>query len=486
MGGGNVRTGWLHESADTSGVCAWPRLQSLRGQLILIPTVMLALGLLGTISVVLLEAQSRITAEITSGMELGHDLAADALHDVAGADTPAAAFAQLKDDLPRVRHVLFELHPEDASVARALGLSTRAEPTVERSWIAWLLAPPPVEQTLPVIVHGVRAGSLKVHSDSANEMAEIIGEVELFSGALVLLGLLLLGGLLWTVRRSLRPLQVLADGFDRLEHGDYRPVPPIAVYELQRIARQFNHLAQSLEQVTLDNHFLIDKLLSLQEQEKKALAADLHDEFGPMLFGIRADAACIMRSVPSGTEMHARAQSIAGLADGIQKINYRILDSLRPLVLEQLGLSRALQQQINAWRRTHAHIAWSLEISGGFTDPSEALSFTLYRAAQEAAINAARHAGASAVTIRLGRRRTDPATGAAAGQSICLSVQDDGQGLPEKFRRGFGLLGLTERVRQLGGTLIFRRLNSGLAIDVTIPELERQDRLEDAHADSVD
>jgi two-component system sensor histidine kinase UhpB len=449
---------------------------------------MLVLGLLGTISIVLLEAQSRITAEITSGMELGHDLATDALHDAADAETPAAAFEQLNRDLPHVRHVLFELHPADTRVARDLGVPASTEQFMERSWVARLLAPPPVEQTLPVIVRGIHAGILRVQSDSANEIAEIIDEVDLFAGALAVLGLLLLGGLLWTVHRALRPLQVLADGFDRLEHGDYLPIPPIAVSELQRIGRQFNHLAESLQQVTLDNHFLIDKLLSLQEEEKKALAADLHDEFGPVLFGIRADAACIMRSVPHGTEVHARAQSIAGLADGIQKVNYRILDSLRPLVLEQLGLRRALQQQASTWRRVYPQIAWTLELSEDFDDPSEAASFMLYRAAQETAINAVRHACASAVTVSLGRR---PADGTArafrAHQTHCfLSVRDNGKGLPDNFRRGFGLLGLAERVRQLGGTLAFRRLDPGLAIEITIPESERQATLEVAHASSAD
>jgi len=304
-----------------------------------------------------------------------------------------------------------------------------------------------------------------------------------------LLGVLLLGGLLWTVRRSLHPLQILADGFDRLEHGDYRAIPPIAVSELQRITCQFNHLAQSLQEVTQDNHLLIDKLLSVQEQEKKALAAELHDEFGPVLFGIRADAACIMRSVPSETEAYERAQSIADLADGIQKINYRILDSLRPLVLEQLGLGRALQQQANNWRRTYPHIAWSVETPHDFDDPSEAVSLTLYRAAQEAAINAARHARASAVEIRLEQIPVDRAPGACLGdepKAVVLSVRDDGKGLPADFRRGFGLLGITERVRQLGGTLVFRGLNPGLEIEVSVRESGRQAKPEAAYADLAD
>jgi two-component system sensor histidine kinase UhpB len=317
-------------------------------------------------------------------------------------------------------------------------------------------------------VHGVAVGKLRILSDPANEIREITGEVELFAGSIAVLGILLVICLLWAVHRSLLPLQALADGFDRLERGDYRPIAPIAVSELQQITRQFNRLAESLHHVTLDNRLLIDKLLSMQEQERKALAADLHDEFGPVLFGIRADAACIIRSVPSGTEVYARAQSITGLADGIQKVNYRILDRLRPLVLEQMGLCQALRQQVNSWRTTYPHIMWSLDIAPGFRDPSEAISFTLYRAAQEGATNAVRHARASAINVRLERRC------ARAAQSMFLAVEDDGRGLPDDFRRGFGLLGLNERVRQLDGTLAIRAWHpAGVAIEVTVPEQEQ-------------
>jgi two-component system, NarL family, sensor histidine kinase UhpB len=456
---------------------------------VVIPAVMLILGLLGTVGVVLLNAQGRIAAEITSAMELGHDLAASALHNVADADSPVAALERLRQDLPRVRHVKFEIVSVDGILSRGIGLPGSQHQPESRSWIARLLAPAPITQSFPVVVHGVRIGELRMISDSASEIAEIIGEVELFVGALVALGLLLIGGLLWAVHRSLRPLQALAEGFDRLERRDYRPIAPIAVRELQKIAYQFNHLAQTLQQVTQDNHFLIDKLLSLQDQERQALASDLHDEFGSALFGIRADATCIMRSVPSGTEAHARAQSIAELADGIQKVNYRILDRLRPLVLEQMGLCQALRQQVNTWRATYPRHAWFLHIPQDFDDPAEATSLTLYRAAQESVINAVRHAQASTISISLQRQTANEAVDAIAvraARSVFLSVRDDGRGLPANFRAGFGLLGLTERVRLRGGILTIRETHPGVAIEVTIPEEQQHPTVESAHADSVD
>lgn len=477
------------EMADQPDVRVQHRPRSLRAQLVLIPTAMLIMGLLVAVGVVLFEAQNRIAAEITSSMELGDDLAKSALHNLAGVDTPAAAFERLRQDLPQVRHVQFELIPSDGTMGRAARPRQEENMPGPRSWDTRLLAPPPIEQTFPIIVHDKRVGELLLLSDPANEIAEIVGEIELFAGTLVGLDLLIIGGLLWMVRRLLRPVQLLADGFDRLERGDYRPAAPIPIIEFQRIGCQFNRLAQSLRRVTADNHFLIDKLLSMQDKERKELAADLHDEFGPVLFGIRAEAACIMKSVPSGTELHARAQSIAGLTDGIQKINYRMLDRLRPLVLEQMGLSQALRQQIMSWQATYPNITWSLDMPQNFDDPAEALSLTIYRAVQESAINVVRHAQASAIEVRLGRQPvggTGEATVPDAARSVFLSVRDDGRGLPDNFRCGFGLLGLTERVRQLHGTLAIRNMHPGVEIDVTIPEEERQAIAEQERADSAD
>jgi two-component system sensor histidine kinase UhpB len=166
-----------------------------------------------------------------------------------------------------------------------------------------------------------------------------------------------------------------------------------------------------------------------------------------------------------------------------------MLDRLRPLVLEQMGLSQALRQQIMSWQATYPHITWSLDMPQNFDDPAEALSLTLYRAVQESGINVVRHAQASAIEVRLGRQPvcgTGHTTMPDAAGSVFLSVHDDGRGLPDNFRCGFGLLGLTERVRQLRGTLAIRNMHPGVAIDVTIPEEAQQATAELEHADSID
>lgn len=467
------------------------KLSSLRGQLVLIPTIMLLAGLVATVGTVLLGAHARIAAEVTSAMQLGHELVTTALRNVADASSPALAFEQLARDLPRVRHVQFELVPLDSTLFGGSYLRIGEGPPRSRPWLARLLAPSPTEQVFPVTVKSDVVGEIRLRSNSADEITEIVGEVELFSGALVMLCLLIATALLWAVRRSLHPLHLLADGFDRLERGDYRPIAPIPVVELRRVGQQFNRLAQSLCRVTADNHLLIDKLLSMQEQERQQLAAELHDEFGPVLFGIRAAATCILRLVPADGQQSAQvrthAREIAELTDGIQKLNYRMLDRLRPLVLEQMGLSEAVRRLVASWQIRHPHITWLLTISRNFDEPAEAVSLTLYRVVQEAATNAIRHAHASKIEIRLERRASEGLHPAGVAPSVLLAVEDNGRGLPDGLRNGFGFLGMTERVRQLGGALTIRNARpTGVVLQAEVPEQKQAIVAESMDADSTD
>ena len=467
------------------------RLSSLRRQLVLIPTVVLLAGLVATVGTVLLDAHARIAAEVTSAMQLGHELVTTALRNVGHASSPALAFEQLAQDLPRVRHIQFELVPLDGTLFSGSHLRIGEGPPGSRPWLARVLAPSPTEQVFPVIVKNDVVGEIRLRSNSADEIAEIVGEVELFSGALVMLCLLIVAALLWAVRRSLHPLDLLADGFDRLERGDYRPIAAIPVEELRRVGQQFNHLAQSLCRVTADNHLLIDKLLSVQEQERQQLARELHDEFGPVLFGIRAAATCILRLVPpdgqQSNQVRAHVHEIAELTDGIQKLNYRMLDRLRPLVLEQMGLSEALRQLIASCQIRYPHITWLLTISRNFDEPAEAVSLTLYRVVQEAATNAIRHAHASTVEIRLKRRVSEGLSPASVAPSVLLTVEDNGRGLPDNLRSGFGFLGMTERVRQLGGTLTIGNARpTGVILQAEVPEQKQAIIAEPVDADSTD
>ena len=216
--------------------------------------------------------------------------------------------------------------------------------------------------------------------------------------------------------------------------------------ELRSLGERFNRLVGSLAQATDQNRLLINRLMTVQDAERKDVAHELHDEFGPSLFAIRADLGAIARRArthaPPLVEVLDRVASISGLVEQIQRINSRLLERLRPLVLDQLGLREALARLVGAWATRYPTIKWTRRLAE-VGEVDEAASQALYRAAQEALTNVVRHAKATSVSLTLAER----------DGLLVLTIDDDGQGLAAGHSHGFGLLGMAERARAVGGAL---------------------------------
>jgi two-component system sensor histidine kinase UhpB len=295
-----------------------------------------------------------------------------------------------------------------------------------------------------------------------DELNEIGDEFTFVSILLLSLTTIVLAVVWWSVSRAMRPLHLLQEGLGRLEQGDFSTLlPPFSIPELQPIGDTFNHLSKALGQAQDENRQLIHKLLSVQETERAELAQDFHDELGPCLFGIKTEAACIARNADAlaPDEAKTRAAAIAKLVEDLQHLNRRVLGKLRPIALAELGLRAALDRLVAEWRDRAPGIRWVFECTRYDSDPPETQALALFRVAQEAMTNAARHSGAQSVKVVL-----------ECAQWARLQVVDDGRGLVADARRGFGLLGIRERVQALGGSAkIENGPDGGVMVDVALP-----------------
>ncbi len=432
---------------------------SLRMRVVLIPSSILFLGMLVAIGATLLAARSRIGSEISSGVNMGSLLVGYALEKMEAAHEPDAALTRLRRELADVRHISVHYESDQPQAPVEHFAKTRSAKAPE--WFLDLFEPAKVVKTFPVVIDGVEHGRLVMSTRPADEVAEIWSGLAFLTGLLGIIWIAIVTLLYLTARFTLKPLHDLAHGFDRLEHGQFEALAEIEVEELRRIGESFNHLACSLARTEADNRLLIDRLMSLQDAERKELARELHDEFGASLFGIRAAACCIIEdatheATPSHTaDIIERAQAISNLADSIQKQNYRILDRIRPVILHQMGLSDALRHLVEAWTIAHRDISCALVLPQEPAQESpqrgrlfgEEASLTAYRIIQECLTNVARHSKAKSVSVTLAVD-TDAAD---APPHMSIAVEDDGIGLTQDFRFGFGFLGMTERVRKLGG-----------------------------------
>ncbi|WOJ91355.1 histidine kinase [Methylocapsa polymorpha] len=450
---------------------------SMRARLILIPSCLLALGIVAAIFVTLYDAKDRISSEIASGVNLGSILIGYALDDVVVAAKPEEALQQLQDELAHIRHISVRYKrygggPNDYTDPAA---PNAAAP----KWFRDFFEPERIVKSYPVTIKGEQHGELVMWTKPSDEVAEIWSGLVFLTDLLAAISAGIVTLISLTANQMLRPLNDLVDGLGRLQRGQFSGLGEICVVELRQIGEQFNRLARSLARTEADNHLLIDRLMSIQEAERKELARELHDEFGASLFGIRAAASCIIEDASADLnadrrhEIIGRAEAISALADSIQKQNYRILERIRPVILHQVGLLNATRHLVEEWRAAHRDVDCEVSLPPEQPAFDEEVSLTSYRIVQECLTNVARHARARSVRVALeinANHDDSLAASTASRRSIHVSVEDDGVGLPADFRFGFGFLGMSERVRKLGGQFnVSNGARAGALIEAVIP-----------------
>ncbi len=458
---------------------------SMRLRLILIPPCFLLLGIAVATGVTLYDARDRIALETASGITIGSHLIEYALDNVEVAPDPDAALRQLQTELVHVRHIRVE-YKADPNMAAVQSVATPAAKEAPAWFLNWF-EPERVAKRFPVLIHGQPHGQLVMWTKPSDEAAEVWEELVFLVGLLSAISVGIVTLIWLSASHTLKPLHELVDGLDRLQRGQFDGVADMRVAELQRVGEQFNLLAKSLARTEADKRLLIDRLMSIQESERKELARELHDEFGASLFGIRAAASCIVEAAVTkkggqirAQEIVERAKAISSMADSIQKHNYRILERIQPVTLNQMGLYSALHHLVEAWRSAHSGFDCELETPQEEAAFSEDVSLTSYRIVQECLTNVARHSMAKKVHIVMACRHGSCAPAAVrmrAERRIFISVSDDGIGLPQDFKFGFGFLGMTERVRKLGGHLtVSNAQRRGTLIEAVIPVIDAEMR----------
>lgn len=206
---------------------------------------------------------------------------------------------------------------------------------------------------------------------------------------------------------------------------------------------------------------LSQRLVAAQEEERKAISRELHDEVGQTLNALLVDAGNLLKRIPeTDSQSREMVHSIRRLADTSVNEIRDIALLLRPSMLDDLGLTAAIQWQA---REVSRRTGLAVKVAAGAEADNlpEYLSLCLYRFAQEALQNVARHAQAKTVQVALRQN----------GGRLSLTVEDDGIGFDAEHVRGMGLVGMEERLRQAGGTLrVESQPGKGTRITAEVPD----------------
>lgn len=273
------------------------------------------------------------------------------------------------------------------------------------------------------------------------------------------------------IGQALLPARAIIDGLRRLERGDLAwRLPSFRTADFSHIARATNQLAGQLARTHDERNVLTTRLLEVQESERRALARDLHDEFGQCLTATAALAASIEAGAPAGRDDIAEeARAIGRAQDRMMKTLRSTLVRLRTQDIEEIGLEASLRQLVSEHNvRTRSRSVFQLQMSGEIAGLPRAVAIDIYRIAQECLTNAARHGAPTQVQLSVEQRATDTT------ETVAVTVEDDG-GEADCLARegGQGLAGMRERIAARGGSLDVRQMLGGVRVAAIIPVAAR-------------
>lgn len=339
-------------------------------------------------------------------------------------------------------------------------------------WYARLVSSPltPKDIALPNGRIVLRADASRATLDGWDNLRPLLG--------IVLAGFVLGNGLVYAlIGRATRPLRLVVQGLRRMEQGAYDTrLPALSGREGRQISHAFNGMAQSVQDAALarrqareatqalaQNRELTQIIQARIEQERGAIARELHDELGQQVTAIKSAGLAIARKSAGHDELIERsARLVTDCADQIYDGVHRLIAQLRPLALDRFGLRDALLDLLGDWRVYHPDVGLKLTTSGELDGLDGALATAVYRIVQEAVNNALRHAQASRIDV----------TVAATATSLQLDVVDNGRGRLEDLHATdhFGVPGMCERAQSLGGSFELKQVEpSGVRIRVRLP-----------------
>ena len=294
----------------------------------------------------------------------------------------------------------------------------------------------------------VKGERLLLVADPTDELLEVWESVvQIFllivACALVANVAVLVGG-----RISLRPIRRFLCALDQIERGNYQErLPSYSISEAHRLACHFNEMAAALEKQQYENRLLNRQLLCLQEQERRELARELHDDLGQHLSAIKAVAGTISLSVESSEAVRVNARKIISISSNVLLSFRNIVHRLRPTELDRTDFYHASRQLCKTWSDS-VNIPCHYSCADSPPTLNSNQSIHLYRIVQEALNNVLKHANASHVEVCIDTSRD--------GDNLYLSILDNGVGMDDDACAiGMGIRFMNERAAAIGAEIKF-------------------------------
>jgi len=349
--------------------------------------------------------------------------------------------------LNQLRHLQIQFFDNDDKLIDSsqpnIDEKNRTPKWIEKIMTALLTTIP--SEVIQIDSRGKSLGYILINPDPAYEINEIWQQVK--SGLIVILIFFIFINLVIYIVffHTLQPINELLDGFKKLENENYKVrINKTNISELNNIGQKFNNTVRKIKETNTRVHKLSQDLINIQEQEKRQLARNLHDELGQSLTAIQAEAASIKNSQKNKTNLIA-VENIISLSKSMMFSTRELIKKLSLGILDEVGIKIAMDDLVMSWSKRNPNIKMKYDFDqAALQKLSKETHQHLYRIVQEALTNISKHATPSNVSVLI--------KSLLSGE-VKIEIINDGIVKKAKSSSGMGLSGIRERVTQMKGQI---------------------------------
>jgi len=302
---------------------------------------------------------------------------------------------------------------------------------------------------------------LIIQANPMDEISEVWQESIAFFISLTVLVLLTFISVQLVFNKTIQSIHSIIAHLKGIETGDYQKrLADFSTREYDDIAKAINRMTDVLDKTEKQNSALTQHSLEIQEEERQRLSQELHDEFGQSLTAIKVMA---VTAAHEKADTQTITTSMIEICDHLMTVVRSMMKQLHPLILTELGLKATLEDLLHHWEVRNAPTVFTLHYDDAVDQIDRAIVIQIFRVIQESLTNIIRHAQADEVNISL--QMTE------GTDKLSLLMTDNGLGCDlDQLSPGFGLLGMKERIKLLGGDFeIQSQTNNGFQIKAEIP-----------------
>lgn len=406
-------------------------------------------------TIVIWQARNAVNQEVNSSVQLAVKLITFGFSQ----GSQSADWLPKLNALEEIRYLSLQLQlPSGENISFANPNQIKSKGAKPPQWFIDLVQGEPLKTEHIITLANNKQLVLKIEANPLDEITEVWQENIAFFGSFCLLTLLSLFAVNIVFNKTLNSITTIVSALKVIESGQYQhTLPEFYIKEYDDIARAINQLADKLNFAKRENRALTQHSLEIQEDERQLLAQELHDELGQSLTAIKVMAVTAARSP---ADIKQSTDAIIKTCGHLMTVVRSMMQQLHPLVLTELGLKAGLEDLVNHWASVYPELKIHLYCANALENLETKIAIQVFRVIQECLTNTVRHAHASEASISV----------AIDQHTLFLNVSDNGQGCTSIESKGFGLLGMKERISSLGGELTLQnRPQQGMMVLASIP-----------------